>query len=91
MLIHAGLVSATAVGLILAGCATTTGKVQPPVGPPAVAQDAACLNQTGSRIPSTSSCVDPGRSYSHDDVSRTGANSAGGALQMLDPAVTVHH
>jgi hypothetical protein len=34
-------------------------------------------------------CV-PGRSYSHDDLERTGATTAGGALRLLDPSVTVH-
>jgi hypothetical protein len=32
----------------------------------------------------------PGRSYSQADLERTGATTAGGALRLLDPAVTVH-
>jgi hypothetical protein len=33
----------------------------------------------------------PGRSYSHDDIDRTGQTNAADALQMLDPSVTVQH
>jgi hypothetical protein len=92
MFIHPRVLSALAIGLILAGCATTGGNVPPPAGSSTMAQNPACLSQTGSRIPSSASdCVNPGRSYSHDDVNSTGATTAGGALQILDPSVTVHH
>ena len=32
-----------------------------------------------------------GRSYTQDDLRRTGQSDIGQALQMLDPSVTVHH
>jgi hypothetical protein len=33
----------------------------------------------------------PGRTYSQEDVQRTGQTNVGDALQMLDPSITVHH
>jgi hypothetical protein len=58
----------------------------------ALAEDPACLTQTGSRIAaSNGNCTAIGRSYSSDDISRTGATTAAGALPLLDPSLTVHH
>jgi hypothetical protein len=31
-----------------------------------------------------------GRSYSKEDVDRTGKTTAGGALRLMDPSVTIH-
>jgi hypothetical protein len=31
----------------------------------------------------------PSRCYTHDDISRTGATTLGGALPLLDPSITV--
>jgi hypothetical protein len=33
----------------------------------------------------------PVRSYSQEDVQRTGQTDVGDALRMLDPSITVHH
>jgi hypothetical protein len=33
----------------------------------------------------------PGRSFSQEDLDRTGDTNAADALQKLDPSVTVHH
>jgi hypothetical protein len=44
---------------------------------------------TASRIPSKD-CA-PGRSYSREDIARTGAPTTADALQMLDPSITVGH
>jgi hypothetical protein len=55
-------------------------------------QNLACPNQTGSRIPrSPTDCSAVGRSYSSDDLNRTGATTTGEALRLLDPSVTVHN
>ncbi len=70
--------------LFLSGCATPG---QPPAKPDNVAANAACLTQTGSRI--ASDCTAIGRSYSSTDISATGATSAGDALRLLDPSVTI--
>lgn len=54
--------------------------------------DRNCLQTTGSLIPAKpGTCVTgaPGRSYSRDDIDRTGQPTLGPALQMLDPSVTV--
>lgn len=85
--------SAMASVLILAACAATTGDVKPKAGVSgAAAQTPACLSQTGSRIPgNAANCSAFGRSYSNDDISRTGATTAGEALPLLDPSITVHH
>jgi hypothetical protein len=55
--------------------------------------DRNCLQTTGSLIPAKpGTCITgaPGRSYSRDDIDRTGQPTLGPALQMLDPSVTVH-
>lgn len=51
-----------------------------------------CLRDTGSRIRHRSlqkqRCVSaPGRSYSREDLQRTGASNTADALRMLDPAL----
>ena len=52
-----------------------------------------CLRDTGSRIPrnNKNACMgDPGRTYTHEDIARTGAIDVADALQKLDPSITVH-
>ncbi len=62
----------------------------------APADDHTCLKETGSRIVRKDAqgrvqCNgEPGRSYGKDDLDRTGAINAGDALNMLDPAVSIH-
>jgi hypothetical protein len=76
-------------GLVLFGCAATSQNVQPK--PAASAANPNCLTETGSRIPSgKSACRGFGSSYSQDDIDKTGRTSAGDALAILDPSVTVH-
>jgi len=77
---------------ILAACAATTADVKPKAAAPgAVAQNPACLSQTGSRIAGNdANCRAIGRSYSSDDINRTGSTTAGEALRLLDPSITVH-
>jgi hypothetical protein len=51
-----------------------------------------CLTSTGSRIPVTGTdCTATGRSYSNQDLQRTGATSVAGALPLMDPSLTVVH
>jgi hypothetical protein len=81
MATYALTASTIASALALAACAATTANVQNP----------ACLTQTGGRIAVTGThCSAYGRSYTSDDISRTGATTAGEALRLLDPAITVH-
>jgi hypothetical protein len=85
--------SAIATVLILAACAATTADVKPKAGTSdAVAQNPACLSETGSRMAGNdANCSAIGRSYSSDDINRTGSTTVGEALRLLDPSITVHH
>jgi uncharacterized lipoprotein YajG len=76
--------------LILAACAATTPNTKPQTAA-SVAQNPTCVKQTGSRIPADDASCRPGRAYSSDDINRTGATSAGDALRLLDPSITVSH
>jgi len=83
--------SAIAAALILAACTANTAAVKPNAGAPeTVAQNPYCLNQTGSRIAASSADCAFGRSYSSDDMNRTGATTTGDALRLLDPSIRVH-
>jgi hypothetical protein len=92
MTTHVRVTSAVATVLILAACAATTADVKPKAeASGAVAQNPACLSQTGTRIAGdNTNCLAIGRSYSRDDISRTGSTTAGEALRLLDPSITVH-
>ena len=47
-----------------------------------------CIKETGTRIKQKEGeCVGPGRTYSRDELDRTGAFSAAEALKRLDPAL----
>jgi hypothetical protein len=82
--------STIATVLVLAACAANTAAVKPNAGAAGtVAQNPACLSETGSRISSDEYCKAIGRSYSSDDISRTGSTTAGEALRLLDPSITV--
>jgi hypothetical protein len=75
-------------GLVLFGCAATHQNAQPKA---ASAVNPNCLTETGSRIASgKSGCRGYGSAYSHDDIDRTGRTSAGDALALMDPSITVH-
>ena len=78
--------------LILTACAATNPDARPSAGASAaVTQNRDCVSQTASRIPPKNpDCSAVGRSYSSDDIDRTGAVTAGEALQLLDPSITVH-
>ena len=72
------------VTVTLAACASTT---------PTTTRTAAAgcaQNSTASRIPKQCS-ASPVRTYSQEDVQRTGQTDVANALQMLDPSITVHH
>ena len=78
-------------GLVLFGCAATPQSQSKPATT-AASKDSNCLTETGSRIPSHKpGCRGYGRSYSHDDIDRTGQTDAASALALIDPSITVHH
>ena len=76
--------------LAVAACAGTpaTPTAQNSVASTA-APDTSCIT-SASRIPQNG-CNVAGRSYTQEDIDRTGKTDAGQALQMLDPSITVHH
>ena len=76
--------AAIAAGLLLVGCTTATVKPQPAA---AARNDRGCV--TGTRIPSSEPCTSPGRAYSDTEIQNTGATTAGDALRLLDPSITV--
>jgi hypothetical protein len=78
-------------GFIVVGCAATPHESKPAINAPqAAVTDPTCLDGTGTRLPANSAkCSVTGRSYSHDDINRTGATDAGEALRLLDPSITV--
>lgn len=55
--------------------------------------DRNCLRDTGSLIPAKKGQCLPvtGRSYSRDELQRTGTQDNARALQMLDPSISVGH
>ena len=84
----AGL-SSIAATLALGACASTSGNT--PAQPVAAAPAPGCVSDTGSRISAPGDCAGFGRSYSQEDMKRTGTTTVGGALPLLDPAITVSH
>lgn len=75
---------------LLAACSTT----RPAATPDSRTANVTCPDSaTGSHLPSKEGkCgASPMRSYSQDDVQRTGQTDVGDALRMLDPSVSVHH
>jgi hypothetical protein len=78
--------------LILAACSATTAGVKPQAAAAApTGRNPACLSDTGTRILGNSAdCSAVGRSYSSDDINRTGSSTVAGALRQLDPSITVH-
>ncbi len=74
--------------LLAAGCAST--RSTPQTADKVAAQQPArnCI-ATASRIPQND-CGAAGRTYSHDDLERTGQVNPGAALQMLDPSISSH-
>jgi hypothetical protein len=90
MTLYLRAASAIAPLLMLAACAATGAKPNAAVPGP-VADNPACLNHTGSRIPEgAGGCSAVGRSYSSEDIQRTGAVTPDEALRLLDPTITVH-
>jgi len=85
-------IAAAAAGLALCGCAATSQNVNSTSASSAVmAKDTYCLSATGSRIPAPQpNCVGYGRTYTGDDIQRTGSPLPGNALALMDPSITVH-
>ena len=76
----------TLAALLAAGCAST--RTAPVAADKTAAQPRNCIT-TASRIPQNE-CNAPGRTYSQEDLERTGQVNPGAALQMLDPSISGH-
>lgn len=74
--------------ILLAGCSTLPGARS---DSRSAGLSQACVPQAATRIPRAEGECFPvaGRSYTQDDLRRTGAFTTGGALRLLDPAITV--
>jgi len=80
------ILTSTCLAVLLAACATQGH--QPPTASVTDAKGT-CAGNTGSRVAHESQ--QPCRSYTGDDLQRTGEFNAGDALQHLDPSITVQH
>lgn len=79
------------VGLVIAGAALLGCVTSKPPVTAVATTDPSCLTDTGSRISTgPGKCRGIGRSYSSQDIQRTGVTSAADALSLLDSSVTVH-
>jgi hypothetical protein len=76
---------------VLCGCTESNATRKPDAVTTSAIQESACLKETGSRLPgSSASCSATGRSYSSDDLNRTGSTTAAESLRLLDPSITTH-
>jgi hypothetical protein len=92
MTIYTRIVAAVAAGLIFTSSAVLGDNAPPqPDKQSAPAQNPSCLTHTGSRISTKGKCRGTGRSYTSEDLNRTGKTSVAGALPLLDPSITVRH
>ena len=85
-LLLCGVISAA-----ICGCASTAPQSDAKTRTAAVAPQ--CAAETGSRIHRDSSqcSASPSRTYTRDDIERTGSIDTAEALRLLDPTITVHH
>jgi hypothetical protein len=89
--------SIRAIGAVIAvlsvtACATSAGSAKPNAGSAAVAQSSPCVAPPGSRLNTSDwNCSAASRTYTGADLNKTGLTPSQNGLQMLNPALTVHH
>jgi hypothetical protein len=78
--------------LPLAACTTPAPTREPAKAAlVAPARTPGCVGDTATRIPvKEHDCAGFGRTYTREDLERTGTADPGQALRLLDPAITVH-
>lgn len=78
--------------LLLAACAATPPSPDPTKTAANAKPPAGCVGQTATRIPvkDDKSCAGFGSTYTQQDIQNTGQTTVGGALPMMDPAITRH-
>jgi hypothetical protein len=91
-MLKSSLIAACLLGSVALGANVAYADDAKPTAPqakPAVPKPkVGCTHDTGSRLPRADGCLGVGRSYSQDDISRTGQPSVGGALRLMDPSIT---
>ena len=83
------LASATAFVSIVA--CTTTRENSQPSSMKYVDRKTACVSAGAAMAAGSANCGAIGRSYSKEDIERTGATTLAGALALMDPAITIRH
>jgi hypothetical protein len=80
------------VGAALCCAAAVADDAKPAPQPAHAASPTGCMRDTGTRLKlAPDQCTaSAGRSYSKEDVDRTGKSTASGALRLMDPSVTIH-
>ena len=78
--------------LPLAACTTPSATREPPKSASlAPARTRGCVPDTATRIPvKETDCAGFGRTYTQQDLQRTGQPDTAQALRLLDPSLTVH-
>jgi hypothetical protein len=78
--------------LPLAACTTPSATREPPKSAAlAPAPTPGCVADTATRIPvKERDCAGFGRTYTQQDIQRTGQTDTAQALRLLDPSLTVH-
>ena len=95
--LHISTCLAASAVLLLAACSSAPATRADTKNASAAAATQRCFGTTttASRIPpgpnECATAASPVRSYSSEEIDRTGATDAAHALQLLDPSVTVGH
>ena len=78
--------------LPLAACTTPSATREPPKSAAlAPVGTGGCVADTATRIPvKEGNCAGFGRTYTQQDIQRTGEADTAQALRLLDPSLTVH-
>jgi hypothetical protein len=89
------LVICAVVSASVVACSTMANRSES--GAPRPAGQAAAVacpqNSSASRLPQRPGACSssPGRTYSNEDIQRTGQTDVASALQLLDPSISAHH
>ncbi|HUE47794.1 MAG TPA: hypothetical protein VMO54_01190 [Steroidobacteraceae bacterium] len=84
------LLLAACLVLPLAACTTPSATREPPKSA-ALAPTPGCVADTATRIAvKEADCAGFGRTYTQQDIQRTGQSDTAQALRLLDPSLTVH-
>ena len=79
-------------GAVLCTAVASADDAKPAPQPAHASSPTTCMRDTATRIKlAPDECsASAGRSYTKEDVDRTGKTTASGALRLMDPSVTIH-